>query len=125
MPVLVASIAIALLGLGAAAWAYGADARRAARLQPHFTALHRILSNKYYVDELYATLIGRPLYWISDRVFVRAGDRWLLDGALHGLAALGQRSAAVLARVQSGALQRYMLLVLAGLVAVLWWGGRG
>jgi NADH-quinone oxidoreductase subunit L len=124
-PVLVASIAIALLGLAAAAWAYGAGAGRTDRLRLRFTGLYRLLSNKYYVDELYATLIGRPLYWISERVFVRIGDRWLLDGALHGLAALGQRSAAVLARVQNGALQRYMLLVLAGLVAVLWWGGRG
>jgi NADH-quinone oxidoreductase subunit L len=124
-PVLVASIAIALLGLAAAAWFFGGNARRAERLRPHFNALHRLLSAKYYVDELYALLIARPLYWISEHVFVRLGDRWLIDGTLHGLAALGQRSAAVLARVQSGALQRYMLLVLAGLVAVLWWSGHG
>jgi NADH-quinone oxidoreductase subunit L len=125
MVVLIGSIAIALLGLGAAAWAYGADARRAQLLRPHFEALHRVLSNKYYIDELYTALIGRPLYWISDQVFVRLGDRWLLDGTLHGLAAMGKRGAAVLARVQSGALQHYMLLVLAGLVAALWWGSHG
>ena len=52
----------------------GASARgpRCARASP---ALHRLLSGKYFVDELYERLIGRPLFWISDRVFLRLGDR--------------------------------------------------
>ena len=34
--------------------------------------------------------IGKPLVWISDRVFLRFGDRALIDGTLHGLAALAR-----------------------------------
>jgi NADH-quinone oxidoreductase subunit L len=69
-----------------------------------------VLSGKYYVDEAYEALIGRPLLWISDRVFLRIGDRALFDGTLHGFAALGRSAAAGLARIQNGNLHLYALL---------------
>ena len=83
-----------------------------------------MLSGKYYVDEAYDTLIGRPLLWISDRVFLRLGDQTLFDGSLHGLAALGRRTAAGLSRVQNGNLHLYALLVLFGIIASIAWGWR-
>ena len=61
-----------------------------------------MLSGKYFVDEAYDWLIARPLYWISDRVFLKLGDQKLFDGSLHGLAALGRRTAGGLSRVQNG-----------------------
>ena len=83
--------------------------------------MHRVLSGKYFIDEAYDRLIGRPLYWVSDRVFLRLGDQTLLDGSLNGVAALGQRTAGVLGRVQNGSLQLYALLVVVGIVALLAW----
>ena len=83
--------------------------------------MHRILSDKYFVDEAYDTFIGRPLNWISARVFLDIGDRLLLDGSLNGLAAMARRSAGALGRVQTGNLQLYALLVLIGIVATLAW----
>jgi NADH-quinone oxidoreductase subunit L len=75
-------------------------------------------------DEAYDRLITRPLYWISDRVFLRLGDQRILDGSLNGLAALGQRGAALLSRIQTGSLHLYALLVVAGIVASLAWSWR-
>jgi NADH-quinone oxidoreductase subunit L len=125
-PLMIASIAIAFTGLAAAAFVYGGGGRRGERLRERFPRLHRVLSGKYFVDELYDWLIGRPLLWISDRVFLKLGDRALIDGSLHGLAALSRRSAAGLSRVQTGNLQLYALLVFAGLVAALvWMTGHG
>ncbi len=86
--------------------------------------LHRVLSGKYFVDEAYDRLIARPLYWISDRVFLRLGDQKLFDGSLHGLAALGRRTAGALSRVQNGNLHLYALLVLVGIIAALAWSWR-
>ena len=54
-------------------------------------------------------------------MFLGLGDRVLLDGTLDGLPRLARRTAGVLARVQTGNLQLYLLLVLAGLVGALWW----
>jgi NADH-quinone oxidoreductase subunit L len=120
-PLVVVSIVIAFAGLAAAAYLYGGDGERAERLRLSFPTLHRVLSGKYYVDEAYDWLIGRPLYWISDRVFLRLGDQTLFDGTLHGLAALSRRTAGGFSRVQTGNLHWYALLALFGIIAALAW----
>jgi NADH-quinone oxidoreductase subunit L len=122
----VASVAIALAGLLAAGWFYARNGARAARVLTHVQPLYRLLSGKYYVDELYDAVIGRPLKWVSERVFLRLGDRLLIDGSLDGLAGGARGAAGLLARVQNGNLHVYAFLVLAGLLAVLLWSwGHG
>ncbi|MEO8754824.1 MAG: NADH-quinone oxidoreductase subunit L [Casimicrobiaceae bacterium] len=120
-PLLVVSVVLAFAGLAGAALLYGGNAERADQLRRRFPALHRLLSGKYFVDEAYARCIDRPLFWLSERVFLQLGDRKIIDGALHGIAALGRGTAAVLARVQSGDLHLYAFLVLAGIVGALTW----
>ena len=118
------SIAIAVVGLAAAAWFFGGDAARAARVKANFSGVYRVLSNKYYVDEFYELVIGRPLNWVSDAVFLKLGDRFLIDGTLNGLAALAQGAAGRLSRVQTGSLHKYALMALVGIVASLVWMWR-
>jgi NADH-quinone oxidoreductase subunit L len=118
------SVALGLVGLAGAAFLFGGDGSRGERLRRTFPGLHRLLSGKYYIDEAYDRLIARPLYWISDRIFLGIGDRKVLDGALNGMAALGQRTAGVLARVQNGSLHLYALLVVVGIIASLAWSWR-
>jgi NADH-quinone oxidoreductase subunit L len=115
------AIFLALLGLAGAAFLYREGGRRAAAWQAKFAGLHRVLDGKYFVDELYDRALMQPWRWLSDRVFLRLGDRLLLDGSLHGLAALARRSAATLSRVHAGSLQAYAWLTLLGLVIVLAW----
>ena len=122
--IVAASIAIALAGLAGAAYFFGGAAARAERVRLAFPGLHLVLSGKYFVDEAYEAFIGKPLMWISDRVFLRFGDQRLFDGTLHGLAALGRGTARVLGHVQTGNLQFYAFLVLGGIVATLWWSLR-
>ena len=122
-PVIYVSAALGFIGLAGAAWIFGGDVRRVERLQRRFAGVHRVLAGKYFVDEAYATLLGRPLQWISKRVFLALGDRFLLDGSLHGLAALARRTAGALARVQTGNLQLYLVLALLGLLGALGWSG--
>jgi NADH-quinone oxidoreductase subunit L len=123
-PLLVTSVVIALLGLGGAAFVYGGAAQRAERLRAAFAAPHRLLSGKYYIDELYENLIGRPLVWISDRIFLRLSDRWLLDGTLNGLGALARYSGGLLGRVQAGKLQLYLWFVMIGIAGAVLWSWR-
>jgi NADH-quinone oxidoreductase subunit L len=123
-PLLIVSIVVAFAGLVAAAYFYGNDAIRAARMRERFAALHRLLSGKYFIDELYDRLLGRPLVWISERVFLRTGDRLLFDGALHGLANVARRTAVAFTRVQTGNLHLYAFLVIAGMTACLAWSLR-
>ena len=125
-PLVIVSVVLALMGLAGAAFIYGGPSARAEGWRARFAGAHRLLSGKYYVDELYDRVLAKPLYWLSEHVFLRFGDRTVLDGTLNGLASLGQRAAGILSRVQSGSLHRYALFVLVGIVsALLWsWGGR-
>ena len=115
------AIFLALLGLAGAAYLYRDGGRRAEVLQARFGRLHHVLAGKYFVDELYDRSLTRPWRWLSDRVFLRLGDRILLDGSLNGLAALARRGAAALARVHAGGLQGYAWMVLLGLFVALMW----
>jgi NADH-quinone oxidoreductase subunit L len=118
------AVAIGFAGLALAWLFFGGNGQRAARLKASFEPLHKLLTNKYYVDELYDRFLNQPLLWLSDKVFLGLGDRRLLDGTLNGLAALAVRVAGRLGRIQTGSLHLYMFLVVVGLVIALAWGVR-
>ena len=118
------SVAIAFSGVGLAIFMYGGPASRSEGVARASGPLYGLLSGKYFVDELYAAVIVRPLAWVSEHVLLKFGDRMLLDGTINGLAGLAQRSAGLLGRVQSGSLQLYALLVMVGMVGALLWSWR-
>ena len=123
-PLVVVAVAIGLAGLAFAAYCFGGDGARGARIADRFDGIRRVLAGKYFVDELYDRIITQPLLWISDRVFLKASDRALIDGSLHGLAGLARRAAGGFGRVQTGSLHLYAFLVLAGLIGALAWSWR-
>src|SRR6185295_5090295 len=78
------AIAAAVGGLYAARWAYGGDrglAKEEAWIQ-RFPAVHRLLTNKYYVDEIYDALIVKPLAALS-RFFWKVVDTFIIDGSIN------------------------------------------
>ena len=107
------------------------------------SALFRALNNKWYFDEFYeATFIrlvltGRmALYWFDSRIvdgIVNASasvtrgisfveglfDNYVVDGLVNGVANLVTRSGASLRRVQTGRLQTYIVLVMAGILVLM------
>jgi NADH-quinone oxidoreductase subunit L len=121
---LAVSVVLAFAGLAIAAYFYGTPSRADAVMQ-RVLPLHRVLSAKYFVDELYERLFVKPLAWVSEHVFLRAGDKLLLDGTLNGLAGLAQRTAGLFTRLQTGSLHLYALMVSAGLVGALLWSWYG
>jgi NADH-quinone oxidoreductase subunit L len=121
LPLIALAVATGLAGLAGAVYVYRRGLDRAERLARRFAGAHRLLSGKYFVDELYEAVLGRPLHWMSERVFLGLGDRRLIDGSLHGLAAAARGAAGRLARVETGNLQFYVWLTVLGAVASLAW----
>jgi NADH-quinone oxidoreductase subunit L len=121
---LIISIVLALAGVALAAYIFGGPAGRAGSVTSRVRPLHRLLGAKYFVDELYGAIFARPLTWVSEHVFLRGGDRMVLDGTLNGLAGLATRTAALLSRMQTGNLQWYALVVLMGVAGAVWWSWR-
>ncbi|MHC4862004.1 MAG: proton-conducting transporter membrane subunit, partial [Planctomycetota bacterium] len=83
--------------------------------------LHRLLVNKYYVDELYDAVIVKPLVKVSDRVLYRAVDAGVIDGiGVNGTArAVRALAADALKYAQSGLVQSYLFLMVVGAVAIV------
>ena len=67
----VVSVALALAGLAGAAFLFGGGAARAERLRARFAGAAPRAVGQVLRRRAYDALIGRPLYWISDRVFLR------------------------------------------------------
>jgi NADH-quinone oxidoreductase subunit L len=78
---MLASIAIALCGIGLATFLYKARPELSDKLAAGLSAVHRVLLNKYYVDELYNAVFVRVLalgggkgLWAVDRYVIDGGD---------------------------------------------------
>jgi len=112
------SVIVALSGVFAAWLAYGRGPVDAARIGVPRNALHRIVLNKYYVDEIYDALVVRPIYrlclWCA-RVF----DLEVIDGLVNGVGTAIVRWALGLRRIQTGFVMNYALAMLLGAVAVV------
>ena len=121
---LIVSIVLAFAGLGLAVFMFGGPASRPESIKQALLPVHRLLSGKYFIDELYDRVIVKPVAWFSEVVLLRGSDTLLLDGSLNGLASLAQRSAGLLSRAQTGSLHLYALLVMVGIVGALLWSWR-
>jgi NADH-quinone oxidoreductase subunit L len=77
--------------------------------------IYTLLVNKYYVDELYAATIVKPLTWLSRTVLWRGVDEGLIDnGLVNGLGKLLEALGSVARRWQSGSIRNSATWILAG-----------
>jgi NADH-quinone oxidoreductase subunit L len=74
-----ASVVVGLAGIGVAWLFFRRHPGIPERLASQLSGLHRLLSNKYYVDEIYGALFVRGLALGGGR-FLHATDRYLVDG---------------------------------------------
>ncbi|MBU6158157.1 MAG: NADH-quinone oxidoreductase subunit L [Bacteroidetes bacterium] len=78
----------------------------------------KLLSNKWYVDELYAAIISKPLEQLSSFT-LKFVEKKSIDGAVNGTGKLVQWSARQIRFWQSGQVGNYILWMVVGLVAVI------
>jgi NADH-quinone oxidoreductase subunit L len=115
------AVATAAAGTFLAWWLYVHRPAWPDKLAGKLSGLHRLLTEKYYVDEIYDATIVRPLVAVSDRILFRGIDAGLIDGVgVNGLARSVRALAANgLKYVQSGFAQSYLLLMVVGAVAIV------
>ena len=119
---------IAFAGFVVATYVYlfnPAIADRAARM---FLPVFRMLTRKYWVDEVYFNLFARGGVKLG-RAFWKGGDRAMLDGVMvDGSASAVERSSRVFRRLQTGFLYHYAFAMIVGLILLLgglwFWGLR-
>lgn len=135
------SVLLAVLGIWTAYRFYVRSPEIAERLQERWSGAHQVLLNKYYVDELYdATFVKGTMgssmgLWTFDRRVVDGAvngsgwmtvfaswissliDRYIVDGAVNLVGRSSEESSFVFRRIQTGLIQNYALLMLAGVFA--------
>jgi NADH-quinone oxidoreductase subunit L len=88
--------------------------------------IYTLLSNKYYIDELYAATIVKPLTLISRTVLWRGIDQGLIDtGLVNGLGKVIEALGSVARRLQSGSIRNAATWILAGSLLLIFILGLG
>jgi NADH-quinone oxidoreductase subunit L len=132
------SVLIAVIGIALAHRFYVSSPEIAERLAQSWAAVHRLLSNKYYVDELYnatvvaATFVGGRSLWTFDRRVVDGAvngagwltiigawfsgltDRTVVDGLVNLVGRICEEGSFSFRKLQTGLVQNYALLMLFG-----------
>jgi NADH-quinone oxidoreductase subunit L len=115
-----AAVLIGIVGLIAGWRATLARPIPTARAAPPERGLALVLNRKYYVDELYDSLVVRPVVWLSRAVLWRGVDQGVVDGAaVNGLARLSQGLGWLGSRLQTGQVGVYIVLFLVGALWIL------
>ncbi|MET0165755.1 MAG: NADH-quinone oxidoreductase subunit L, partial [Vicinamibacterales bacterium] len=138
---MVLSVLIAAIGIAMAWRFYVIKPEISSQLADRFAGAHRLLSHKYYVDELYgatviaATWMGARGLWSVDRTVVDGAvngtgrvtligsffsaftDRTFVDGIVNLVGRVIQEGSHVFRRLQTGLVQNYALLMLFGIFA--------
>jgi NADH-quinone oxidoreductase subunit L len=98
---------------------YRRKTERPAQLAAALPAGYKLLANKYYVDEIYDTVLVKPLFAVSRYVLGWIVDTAILGGIAWLLAGVANLSGMILQRWQSGNLRSYAAWLTAAAAAVL------
>jgi len=104
----------ALLGFLLAWWLYIRRPELPERLAENFRGAYRVLVGKYFVDELYASAIVRPLVWLSENFLWHVVDEESIDGLVNGVAHEAGEAGDRLRHLNSGNTRSYAAWVIVG-----------
>ena len=113
------SVAAGLLGLLLAWLLYSRMPGLPDRIAASAQGLYSAVANKYWIDELYATILVKPLIGISRVVFWRTVDQGLIDGTLEASADSARELSDEVRHMQSGNLRSYAGWIAIGATSVI------
>lgn len=117
---MIISSAAGLIGIASAWFLYVARPGLSKSVATSLGPVNTLVSNKYYVDEVYTGAIVKPLETTSRLLLWRAIDEWVIDSALvNGFAKLCRGWGGLFRQLQSGSIRNYATWVLAGSLIVI------
>jgi len=110
------SVLAGVLGMGLAYVIYLKKAISSEKIVATFPMIHKVLLNKYYVDEFYLWIIhnvmdgfSKLLYWF---------DITIIDGIINGIALITRGSGKTLRRTSTGQVQTYAMVFFFAIVVI-------
>ena len=85
------------------------------------TGIAKVLENKWYIDELYDTVIVHPLHWFAG-FLKNTIEKYVIDGAVNGVGKLVGYGSRQFRLLQSGQVGSYILMMVMALVLfiIIW-----
>ncbi len=114
-----ASVAIGLIGMFAGWKIYTQKMEVAEHTAKKFSGIHKLLWNKYFVDETYDAMIVNPIKQTSDKFLWKIFDVKIIDNSLNYSAKFVEATANIFRRIQTGVVQSYAVVFVAGILFML------
>jgi NADH-quinone oxidoreductase subunit L len=115
------STGVAIAGIGIALFFWLRNRSLADGMARQFGGVHRLLLNKYYIDELYDTAVVQPIKLLSTGALWKGVDAGLIDGTVNGVGALVRAGSSGVRRAQTGSLRTYAGGLFLGVTLILGW----
>jgi NADH-quinone oxidoreductase subunit L len=118
------SILVFLGGWWAARSIYLARPELEEALKTRFRRLHRILWEKYRLDEFYQALFIKPGYWLFGLLWRTFDEEFIDKGLVEGTGRATFRLSEIARPFQNGYIRTYAVYMLLGIVVLLWLSTR-
>lgn len=116
---MVVSTAIAIAGIFLAYQMYIKKPDLPKKLTDRFWFIHKLLLNKYYVDEIYDALFVNPTKKISVKILWKGVDVRIIDGSVNGIARLVGGLSNILRLLQTGYIRNYAFYIVVGCIFIV------
>jgi NADH-quinone oxidoreductase subunit L len=113
-----ASVVLVLISIFVAYTFYRKNPQIATNLKEKFSGLHKVIYNKYYVDEFYQGAVIKPLVGFSFFLW-KVFDVVIIDGLANGLALMIKSFSSGGRKIQTGYLRNYLLIFVFGVIVIL------
>jgi NADH-quinone oxidoreductase subunit L len=113
-----ASVVLVLISIFVAYKLYRKNPQIATNLKEKFSGLHKVIYNKYYVDEFYQGAVIKPLVGFSFFLW-KVFDVVIIDGLANGLALMIKSFSSGGRKIQTGYLRNYLLIFVFGVIVIL------
>lgn len=123
--VMAVSILAGAIGIFGAYYMYMKNTELPKAIYARFNGIHRVLWNKYYVDEFYDRTIVQPSVWVAKNLILNGMDGKIIEGVVNGVPRSIGAISAVARRAQTGVLHHYgsamaLGLLIAVAIAFFW-----
>jgi NADH-quinone oxidoreductase subunit L len=112
------SVLVAVVGIVLAYVQYVARAQRPAEDDAQRSAPENLVYHKYYIDELYDTLIVKPVMALSTGLY-KFVENGIIDPIANGVGRVTLAGGQLLRNVQTGSVETYLILMVIGIVLIL------
>ncbi len=113
------SVAIGLAGIWFGRYVFIQKPQIAENVAKRFTGFHKLLWNKYFIDEVYDAMVVNPIKQTSDKFLWKIFDIKIIDNTLNYSAKFVETTANIFRRIQNGVVQSYAVIFVAGILFVL------